>query len=87
MGILKAGDNSQLSPELDNLQAFSAHMYLKLGLEPMFTVKKNRTTESFDAEECYRLFRFRKDGLVRVKNALGIPNVVILNNKSIIYGD
>jgi hypothetical protein len=83
MGILKAGDNSQLSPELDNLQAFSA----QLGLEPMFTVKKNRTTESFDAEECYRLFRFRKDGLVRVKNALGIPNVVILNNKSIIYGD
>jgi hypothetical protein len=38
MGILKAGDNSQLSPELDNIQAFSAHMYLKLVLEPMFTL-------------------------------------------------
>ena len=50
-------------------------------------MKENRTTESFDAEECYRLFRFRKDGLVRIKNALGIHNVVILNNKSMVYGD
>ena len=37
-GILKAGGNSQLSPELDNIQAFFAHMYLKLVLEPTFTL-------------------------------------------------
>ena len=39
-----------------------------------------RTIESFTPAECWRLFRFQKEDLPRLKVALRMPNVVILED-------
>ncbi|XP_072181446.1 uncharacterized protein [Diadema setosum] len=42
--------------------------------------------DNFNDDECNSFFRFRKDDIVRLKSALGIPDKVILDNGSVIKG-
>jgi len=77
--------------EINNLKVLSAYAYLRLRKEPVYNMapcaRMNRTIESFDEEECYRLFRFRKPDLKRLYNVLHVPEHVVLSNRTTVTGE
>ncbi|KAG5188592.1 hypothetical protein JKP88DRAFT_161308 [Tribonema minus] len=47
----------------------------------------NRTLVSFAEDACWMQFRFRKEHIQRLRRALGVPDVVVLPNRSKDDGD
>jgi hypothetical protein len=56
-------------------------------LDPVNPANRNREINSWSETECYQEFRFRRADLRRLKDLLGFPDVIILDNRCICSGE
>ena len=54
--------------------------FLTIALDPVDPDNKDRLIGSFTDEECYVFFRFRKNQMHRLHQALQLPNMIICDN-------
>lgn len=93
LSLLMTSENSGLrNEEVVDLQRLAFLICFRLGFEPIgFRLRRpirlNRRIDFFHSEDCWPLFRFRKDDLYRLKVSLRIPESVTLQNGISVSGD